>query len=151
MKSRQYRLASQQQEVLKREVDRMLELKLIEPRESTCPSPTILLEVPCKDPRPCVDYRKLNATMKDHTCPCCLSEGSLIECVQGEPCWKMRLNNAATPKPMQISELYCSKALNKIKMSIWPPVSRTSCGKEACKAKHGRVKEITGIVWHVSC
>ncbi|XP_075732859.1 uncharacterized protein LOC142775380 [Rhipicephalus microplus] len=69
VKSRPYRLAPRQQEILKKEVDRMLELKLIEPCESTCTSPMILVEVPGKDPRPCVDYRKLNAITKDQTYP----------------------------------------------------------------------------------
>lgn len=47
----------------------MLELGVIEPCESDYTSPLILVEVPGKDPRPCVDYRKLNLITKDQTYP----------------------------------------------------------------------------------
>lgn len=39
----------------------MLELKIIKEGESDYNSPMILVEAAGKDPRPCIDYRKLNA------------------------------------------------------------------------------------------
>lgn len=47
----------------------MLALGVIEPAESDYASPLILVEAPGKDPRPCVDYRKLNAITKDQLYP----------------------------------------------------------------------------------
>lgn len=47
----------------------MLELGVIEPRESDYTSPMIIVEVPGKDPRPCIDYRRLNAITRDQTYP----------------------------------------------------------------------------------
>ncbi|GFX12278.1 retrovirus-related Pol polyprotein from transposon 17.6 [Trichonephila clavipes] len=38
----------------------MLKYKIIEPGPSESTSPMILVETPGKDPRPCIDYRKLN-------------------------------------------------------------------------------------------
>ncbi|GFT93728.1 retrovirus-related Pol polyprotein from transposon 17.6 [Nephila pilipes] len=38
----------------------MMELNIIEPRESDLTSPLILVVVPGKDARPCIDYRRLN-------------------------------------------------------------------------------------------
>ncbi|XP_070392537.1 uncharacterized protein [Dermacentor albipictus] len=69
VKSRAYRTAPRQQEMLKREIERMLELRIIEPCESFYASPLILVEVPGKDPPPSTEYRKLNATTKDQMCP----------------------------------------------------------------------------------
>lgn len=47
----------------------MLELGVIKPSESEYASPMILVEAPGKDPRPVVDYRKLNALTKDQVYP----------------------------------------------------------------------------------
>ncbi|GFX33032.1 hypothetical protein TNCV_3813011 [Trichonephila clavipes] len=38
----------------------MLKYKIIEPGPSEYTSPMILVETPGRDPRPCIDYRKLN-------------------------------------------------------------------------------------------
>lgn len=51
------------------EINKMLELGVIEPGESDYTSPLILVEVPEKEPRPCVDYRKLNLITRDQTYP----------------------------------------------------------------------------------
>lgn len=47
----------------------MLDLKVIEPAESEYVSPLMLVEVPGKEPRPCIDYRKLNAVTRDQLYP----------------------------------------------------------------------------------
>lgn len=56
-----YRFSPRQEKLLKESVDQMLELGLIERCESDFVSPMILVETPGKEPRPCVDYRELNA------------------------------------------------------------------------------------------
>ncbi|GFQ85167.1 retrovirus-related Pol polyprotein from transposon 17.6 [Trichonephila clavata] len=47
----------------------MLKLGIIEVGESDYMSPMILVEVPGKDPRPCVDYRKLNGIIRTEYFP----------------------------------------------------------------------------------
>lgn len=56
-----YRCSPRQEKLMKDAVDQMLDLGLIEPSEGDFVSPMILVEAPGKDPRPCVDYRKLNS------------------------------------------------------------------------------------------
>lgn len=51
------------------EIKCMLELGVIEPTGSNYASPLILVETPGNDPRPCVNYRKLNAITKDQLYP----------------------------------------------------------------------------------
>ncbi|GFQ94585.1 retrovirus-related Pol polyprotein from transposon 412 [Trichonephila clavata] len=55
-----YRMTNRQNEILKAEIERMLKYKIIEPGPSEYTSPMILVETPGRDPRPCIDYRKLN-------------------------------------------------------------------------------------------
>ncbi|GFY05512.1 retrovirus-related Pol polyprotein from transposon 412 [Trichonephila clavipes] len=55
-----YRMSPRQIEILKSEVNKMLELKIIEPGESDFTSPLILNEAQGKKARPCIDYRRLN-------------------------------------------------------------------------------------------
>ena len=64
-----YRTSPRQTEILKREIKRMLELKIIEVGESDYVSPLILVEVTGKDPRPCIDYRKLNSLTRTQYFP----------------------------------------------------------------------------------
>lgn len=52
---------------MKTEIKRMLELDVIEACESDYISPFILVEVPGNDPRPCIDYPKLNLITRDQT------------------------------------------------------------------------------------
>ncbi|GFY09262.1 retrovirus-related Pol polyprotein from transposon 297, partial [Trichonephila clavipes] len=52
-----YRMSPRQIEILKSEVNNMLELKIIEPGESDFTSPLILVEAQGKEARPCIDYR----------------------------------------------------------------------------------------------
>ncbi|XP_035205467.1 uncharacterized protein LOC118180492 [Stegodyphus dumicola] len=58
---RPYRMSARQTDILKEEIRRLLELGVIEVGQSDYASPMILVEVPGKDPRPCIDYRKLNS------------------------------------------------------------------------------------------
>lgn len=51
------------------DMKRMLNLDIIEVEESDCTSALILVEVPGKEPRPCIDYRRLNAVTVDQTYP----------------------------------------------------------------------------------
>lgn len=51
------------------EIYRMCEFGIIVPGESDYTSPLVLVEVPGKDSRPCVDYRRLNKVTLDQTYP----------------------------------------------------------------------------------
>ena len=55
-----YRMTNRQNELLKAEIEKMLRYKIIEPGDSDYISPMILVETPGREPRPCIDYRKLN-------------------------------------------------------------------------------------------
>lgn len=57
-----YRASQMQKEIIKKEIKRMLELNII--NKSDFNTPVILVEAPGKAPRPCVDYKKLNAITK---------------------------------------------------------------------------------------
>ncbi|GFV11451.1 retrovirus-related Pol polyprotein from transposon 17.6 [Trichonephila clavipes] len=52
-----YRMSPRQIEILKLEVNKMLEPKIIEPGESDFTSPLILVEAQGKETRPCINYR----------------------------------------------------------------------------------------------
>lgn len=67
--SKAYRMSPRQLDIMKAEVKRMLRLGVIKEGYSEYCSPLMLVEVPGKDPRPCVDYRKLNAITKDQVYP----------------------------------------------------------------------------------
>ncbi|GFU71100.1 retrovirus-related Pol polyprotein from transposon 17.6 [Trichonephila clavipes] len=55
-----YRMTNRQNEILKAEIERMLKYKIIEPGPSEYTSPMILVEMPGREPKPCIYYRKLN-------------------------------------------------------------------------------------------
>ncbi|GFW75687.1 retrovirus-related Pol polyprotein from transposon 412 [Trichonephila clavipes] len=66
-----YRMSPRQIEILKSEVNKMLELKIIEPGESDFTSPLILVEAQGKEARPCIDYRRAeieNQPLTEHFC-----------------------------------------------------------------------------------
>ncbi|XP_064465530.1 uncharacterized protein LOC135377174 [Ornithodoros turicata] len=69
VRSKPYRVSPRQREIIESEIKRMLHLGIIEPGESDFTSPLILVEVPGKDARPRVDYRKLNTITRDQTYP----------------------------------------------------------------------------------
>ncbi|GFU75894.1 retrovirus-related Pol polyprotein from transposon 297 [Trichonephila clavipes] len=60
IKTKPYRMFPRQINILREEIKRLLELGVIEIGQSDYTSPLILVESPNKDPRPCVDYRRLN-------------------------------------------------------------------------------------------
>ncbi|GFX86065.1 retrovirus-related Pol polyprotein from transposon 297 [Trichonephila clavipes] len=60
IKTKHYRMSRRQINILREEIKRLLELGVIEIGQSDYTSPLILVESPNKDPRPCVDYRRLN-------------------------------------------------------------------------------------------
>ncbi|GFX42987.1 retrovirus-related Pol polyprotein from transposon 297 [Trichonephila clavipes] len=60
IKTKPYRMSPRQINILREEIKRLLELGVIEIGQSDYTSPLILVETPNKDPRPCVDYRRLN-------------------------------------------------------------------------------------------
>ncbi|GFW32215.1 retrovirus-related Pol polyprotein from transposon 17.6 [Trichonephila clavipes] len=64
-----YRMYPRQIEILKSEVNKMLELKIIEPGESYFTSPLILVEAQGKEARPCIDYRRLNKVTRTQFFP----------------------------------------------------------------------------------
>lgn len=69
VRSRPYRMSPRQQAILRNEVERMLDLGVVVPCESEYSSPMIIAEAAGKDPRPCIDYRKLNAITRDQAYP----------------------------------------------------------------------------------
>ncbi|GFV40532.1 retrovirus-related Pol polyprotein from transposon 17.6 [Trichonephila clavipes] len=64
IRAKPYRMSHRQIEILKNEINRMLKLGIIEVGESDYMSPMILVEVAGKEPRPCIDYRKLNGIIR---------------------------------------------------------------------------------------
>ncbi|GBN18709.1 Retrovirus-related Pol polyprotein from transposon 297, partial [Araneus ventricosus] len=60
IKHKPYRMTNRQNDVLKAEIGKMLKYNIIEPGASEFTSPMILVETPGREPRPCIDYRKLN-------------------------------------------------------------------------------------------
>ncbi|GFU18471.1 retrovirus-related Pol polyprotein from transposon 17.6 [Trichonephila clavipes] len=64
-----YRMSPRQIEILKSEVNKMLELKIIEPGEPDFTSPLILVESQRKEARPSIDYRRLNKVTRTQFFP----------------------------------------------------------------------------------
>lgn len=66
-----YRLSPQKQEFVKHQVQDMLTQNLIETSDSPYCSPIVVIEYPNQDkePRFCIDYRKLNEITVDQNCP----------------------------------------------------------------------------------
>ncbi|GFW75310.1 retrovirus-related Pol polyprotein from transposon 297 [Trichonephila clavipes] len=69
VRTKPYRMSHRQNEILKNEINRMLKLGIIEVGESDYMSPMILVEVAKKEPRPCIDYRKLNGIIRTEYFP----------------------------------------------------------------------------------
>lgn len=69
VRSRPYRMSQRQTDILRDEINRMLRLGVIEIGQSEFSSPMILIETPGKDPRPCIDYRRLNAITRLESFP----------------------------------------------------------------------------------
>ncbi|GBM73590.1 Transposon Ty3-I Gag-Pol polyprotein [Araneus ventricosus] len=69
IRSKPYRTSQRQNEILKSEIKRMLDLNIIEIGQSKYASPMILVESPRKDPCPCIDYRLLNANVRPQFFP----------------------------------------------------------------------------------
>ncbi|GFT10110.1 hypothetical protein TNCV_1115471 [Trichonephila clavipes] len=69
VRTKPYRMSHRQNEILKNEIKRMLKLGIIEVGESDYMSPMILVEVAGKEPRPCIDYRKLNGITRTEYFP----------------------------------------------------------------------------------
>ncbi|GFY01510.1 retrovirus-related Pol polyprotein from transposon 297 [Trichonephila clavipes] len=76
VRTKPYRMSHRQKEILKNEINRMLKLGIIEVGESDYMSPMILVEVAEKEPRPCIDYRKLNGIIGTEYAAFCTSFGS---------------------------------------------------------------------------
>ncbi|GBN83217.1 Transposon Ty3-I Gag-Pol polyprotein [Araneus ventricosus] len=69
IRSKPYRTSQRQNEILKSEIKRMLDLNIIEIGQLDYASPMILVESPGKDPRPCIDYHLLNANVRTQFFP----------------------------------------------------------------------------------
>lgn len=69
IESRPYKHSPRQDLLINKEIDKMLSEGVIERGESEYAPPVILVEVQGKDPRLCIDYRKLNDVTKTHYFP----------------------------------------------------------------------------------
>jgi hypothetical protein len=69
VRAKPYRMSPRQVDILREEIKRLLDLGVIEIGQSDYASPMILVESPGKDPRPCVDYRRLNAITRTEFFP----------------------------------------------------------------------------------
>ncbi|KAI5736783.1 hypothetical protein M8J76_007008 [Diaphorina citri] len=69
--TRPYTLSPQKQEFVKKQVEEMLAHNLIEPSTSLYNPPIVVVEYAdsSREPRFCIDYRKLNAITVDQHCP----------------------------------------------------------------------------------
>ncbi|GFX05440.1 hypothetical protein TNCV_1007621 [Trichonephila clavipes] len=69
IRTKPYRMSARQTDLLQEEIRKMLKYQVIEIGESDYASPMILVETPGKDPRPCIDYRKLNEVIRTQFYP----------------------------------------------------------------------------------
>ncbi|GBO19252.1 hypothetical protein AVEN_123108-1 [Araneus ventricosus] len=78
MLSKPYRASPRQNVILRKEIQKMLAMKIIKVGYSDYTSPMVLVEAPGKEPRPCIDYRNLNKIIEtkfyplqnlDSSCP----------------------------------------------------------------------------------
>ncbi|GFU94738.1 retrovirus-related Pol polyprotein from transposon 17.6 [Trichonephila clavipes] len=69
VRTKPFRMSHRQNEILKNEIYRMLKLGIIEVGELDYMSPMILVEVAVKEPRPCIDYKKLNGIIRTEYFP----------------------------------------------------------------------------------
>ncbi|GFV35946.1 hypothetical protein TNCV_2867041 [Trichonephila clavipes] len=68
-RTKPYRMSARQTDLLQEEIRKMLKYQVIEIGESDYASPMILVENPGKEPRPCIDYRKLNEVIRTQFYP----------------------------------------------------------------------------------
>lgn len=68
-RTRLRRISPRHEKILEDSVQNMLDLGIIVPGESDYVSPMFIVESAGKDPRPCIDYRKLNAITKTKVFP----------------------------------------------------------------------------------
>ncbi|GBM04413.1 Transposon Ty3-I Gag-Pol polyprotein [Araneus ventricosus] len=78
IRTKPYRTSQRQNETLKSEIKRILDLNIIEIRQSDYASPMIIIEAVGKDPSPCIDYRLLNANVRTQFFPL----PNIEECVE---------------------------------------------------------------------
>ncbi|GFS62269.1 retrovirus-related Pol polyprotein from transposon opus [Trichonephila inaurata madagascariensis] len=69
IRTKPYRMSARQTDLLQEEIKKMLKYQVIEIGESDYASPMILVETPGRDPRPCIDYRKLNEVIRTQFYP----------------------------------------------------------------------------------
>ncbi|GFV23956.1 retrovirus-related Pol polyprotein from transposon 297 [Trichonephila clavipes] len=69
IRTKPYRMSARQTDLLQEEIRKMLKYQVIEIGESDYASPMILVETPGIDPRPCIDYRKLNEVIRTQFYP----------------------------------------------------------------------------------
>ncbi|GFX45734.1 transposon Tf2-6 polyprotein [Trichonephila clavipes] len=62
-------MSARQTDLLQEEIRKMLKYQVMEIGESDYASPMILVETPGRDPRPCIDYRKLNEVIRTQFYP----------------------------------------------------------------------------------
>ncbi|GFV35471.1 retrovirus-related Pol polyprotein from transposon 297 [Trichonephila clavipes] len=69
IRTKPYRMSARQTDLLQEEIRKMLKYQVIEIGESDYASPMILVETPGRDPRPSIDYRKLNEVIRTQFYP----------------------------------------------------------------------------------
>ncbi|GFY75941.1 retrovirus-related Pol polyprotein from transposon 17.6 [Trichonephila inaurata madagascariensis] len=69
IRTKPYRMSARQTDLLQEEIKKMWKYQVIEIGESDYASLMILVETPGRDPRPCIDYRKLNEVVRTQFYP----------------------------------------------------------------------------------
>lgn len=69
VKAKLYRVSPKHKELMRKELQKTLDLGVIEAGDSDYASPLIMVQVPGKEPRPCIDYRRLNSVTRDQLHP----------------------------------------------------------------------------------
>jgi hypothetical protein len=77
IRQRPYRVAPHQRQVIKEEIDKMLDKKIVEKSSSPWSSPIVLVKKPNGSWRFCVDYRRLNSVTRKNSFPLPNLEDSL--------------------------------------------------------------------------
>ncbi|GFW77762.1 retrovirus-related Pol polyprotein from transposon 297 [Trichonephila clavipes] len=115
IKTKPYRMSPRQINILREEIKRLLELGVIEIGQSDYTSPLILVESPNKDPRPCVDYRRLNEITRAEFFPL----PNMEEIVEKSECGSLCNGDGFVERLLSDSAHAESSEIRSFRYSIW--------------------------------